>query len=154
MHIIHTISSTEILSSGITHCVNELSTGLDKLGEDVQVLSLGLEETYSNNKKIEQKFRNDYYDVPFLHQAGISKTMKQYISGLLRFFLHFLWFSYPFHWICCKGRIATHTFQISLKPAQILPLRISSVFTPCLATSNQKDQKSLPPKRNKLVLLF
>ena len=29
MHIIHTVSSTEVLSSGITHCVNELSFGFE-----------------------------------------------------------------------------------------------------------------------------
>ena len=51
MHIIHTISSTENLSSGITHCVNGLSFGLEKLGEHIEILSLGSSKIYSNSKE-------------------------------------------------------------------------------------------------------
>ena len=64
MYIIQTVSSTEILSSGITHCVNQLSWGLDELGEHVEILSLGSPAISSNSQKIEHKFRNDFYNIP------------------------------------------------------------------------------------------
>ena len=40
MHILQTVSSTDILFSGVTYCVNELSQGLSILGQNVEILSL------------------------------------------------------------------------------------------------------------------
>ena len=65
MHIIQTISSTEILSSGVTHCVNELSWGLNKLGEKVEILSLGSRNFRKNSKKFEHKFESDFSNIPY-----------------------------------------------------------------------------------------
>ena len=79
MHIIHTVSSTEILSSGVTHCVNELSWGLDRLGEHIEILSLGSPEISSNSKKIEHRFKNNFHNIPHLNKIGLSSTMKRYI---------------------------------------------------------------------------
>ena len=109
MHIIHTVSSTEILSSGITHCVNELSWGLDKLGEHVEILSLGSPAISSNSQKIEHKFRNDFHNIPLLHKVGLSSAMKRYIlasnSDILH--THGLWMFPNFY------RSSNATFVIS-----------------------------------------
>ena len=51
----------------------------------------------------------------------------------LSFSYVFLVFSYAFLYFSldfCKGRNSKNTLQMSLKPAKILPLRISSVWTP------------------------
>lgn len=109
MYIIQTVSSTEILSSGITHCVNELSWGLDKLGEHVEILSLGSPAISSNSQKIEHKFRNDFYNIPLLHKCGLSSAMKRYIlasnSDILH--THGLWMFPNFY------RSSNATFVIS-----------------------------------------
>ncbi len=88
MHIIHTVSSTEILFSGITHCVNELSNGLDKLGENVEILTLGSSKTSKSIKKLEHRFKNDFSNIPFLHRVGMSSTMKRYILSSCPDILH------------------------------------------------------------------
>ena len=80
MHIIHTVSSTEILFSGVTYCVNELCFGLDRLGEKVEMLSLGSSEIPSKNKKLEYKFSGDFNHIPLLKKTGVSCEMKKYIS--------------------------------------------------------------------------
>ena len=49
MHIIHTVSSTEVLFSGVTYCVNELCWGLDRLQEKVEILSLGSSKIQNKN---------------------------------------------------------------------------------------------------------
>ena len=48
----------------------------------------------------------------------------------LRCFFVFLLFFFVFSLDVCKGRISKYTVQISLKPAKIPPLRISSVLSP------------------------
>ena len=88
MHIIHTVSSTEILFSGITYCVKELSQGLRKQGENVEVLSLGLPEKSNYIRKNEYKFKNDFCNIPLLNRAGISSTMKKYILASKPDILH------------------------------------------------------------------
>lgn len=80
MRIIHTVSSTEILFSGVTYCVNELCLGLDRLGEKVEILSLGSSEIPSKNKKLEYKFSQDFSHFPLLKKTGASFEMKKYIS--------------------------------------------------------------------------
>ncbi|MDC6451809.1 glycosyltransferase, partial [Alphaproteobacteria bacterium] len=79
MHIINTISSTENLSSGITHCVNELSFGLGKLGQHVEILSLGSSGMSGSRKKNQHVFKNDFSNIPLLHKVGLSSAMKRYI---------------------------------------------------------------------------
>ena len=88
MHIIHTVSSTEVLSSGITHCVNELSLGLSRLGERVEIISLGSDHYTNNLKKFELKFKNDLGNIPFLQKAGFSSAMKKYILASKSDILH------------------------------------------------------------------
>ncbi len=80
MHIIHTVSSTEILFSGVTYCVNELSCGMDRLGAKVEVLSLDTSEMSRKRKKIEHKFSIDFDYIPLLRKTGISSKMKKYIT--------------------------------------------------------------------------
>ena len=60
MHILHTVSSTELLFSGITYCVNELSEGLSSLGQNVEILSLSSTPKSWVSSKNEYKFRNDF----------------------------------------------------------------------------------------------
>lgn len=79
MHIIHTVSSTENLSSGVTHCVNELSYGLKMLGQQVEILSLGSLEKPSYKNISEYKFENNFSKIPILRNIGFSSCMKKYI---------------------------------------------------------------------------
>ncbi len=79
MHIIHTVSSTENLSSGITHCVNELSYGLKMLGQQVEILSLGKSEKFSEKNITEYKFEKNFSNIPLLSKIGFSNCMKKYI---------------------------------------------------------------------------
>ena len=79
MHIIHTVSSTENLSSGVTHCVNELSYGLKMLGQRVEVLSLGNSEKPPEKNITEYKFEQNFSNVPVLNKMGFSSCMKKYI---------------------------------------------------------------------------
>lgn len=80
MHIIHTVSSTEVLFSGVTYCVNELCWGLDRLQEKVEILSLGSSKIQNKSKQLEYKFSGSFNHIPFLKKAGISFEMKKYIS--------------------------------------------------------------------------
>lgn len=79
MRIIHTVSSTEVLFSGITYCVNELCWGLDKLQGKVELLSIGSSEIQNKSKKIEYKFTGNFNYIPLLKKAGMSFEMKKYI---------------------------------------------------------------------------
>ena len=88
MHIIQTVSSTEILSSGITHCVKELSLGLNSLGEQVEILSLGSDEYANNYIKFEHRFKSDLGKIPLLHKVGLSSAMKKYILASTSDILH------------------------------------------------------------------
>ena len=80
MHILHTVSSTELLFSGITYCVNELSEGLTSLGQNVEILSLSSTPKSWVSSKNEYKFRNNFLNIPFLHKSGYSSDMKKHIS--------------------------------------------------------------------------
>ena len=79
MKIIETVSSTEILYSGITYCVNELSQGLSVLGQNVEILSLSSISKNWVSSKNEYKFRNDFLKIPLLYKSGYSSDMKKYI---------------------------------------------------------------------------
>ena len=79
MHVLQTVSSTEILFSGITYCVNELSKGLSALGQNVEILSLSSTPKSWVSSKNEYKFRNNVLNIPFLHKSGYSSDMKKYI---------------------------------------------------------------------------
>ena len=72
MKIIETVSSTEILYSGVTHCVNQLSQGLSILGQNVEILSLSSIPKSWVSSKNEYKFRNDFLEIPLLHKSGYS----------------------------------------------------------------------------------
>ena len=87
MHIIQTVSSTEILSSGITHCVKN-SLGLNSLGEQVEILSLGSDEYANNYIKFEHRFKSDLGKIPLLHKVGLSSAMKKYILASTSDILH------------------------------------------------------------------
>ena len=76
------------MSSGITHCVNELSLGLNRLGEHVEILSLGSDHLTNNFKNFELKFHNDLGNIPLLKKAGFSSGMKKYILASNSDILH------------------------------------------------------------------
>ncbi len=88
MHIIHTVSSNEILSSGVTYCVNELAYGLHKAGDKVEILSLGSGTFSMNDDKFDYKFKKDFSYVPFINKVGVSSTMKKYITSSSSDILH------------------------------------------------------------------
>ena len=79
MHILQTVSSTEIPYSGVTYCVNELSQGLNNLGQNVEVLSLSSTRKISVVSNVEHKFRNNFLNFPFLEKIGYSSNMKEYV---------------------------------------------------------------------------
>lgn len=79
MHVLQTVSSTEIPYSGVTYCVNELSQGLNNLGQNVEVLSLSSTRKISVVSNIEHKFRNNFLNFPFLKKIGCSSNMKEYV---------------------------------------------------------------------------
>ena len=79
MHVLQTVSSTEVLFSGITYCVNELSKGLINLEQNVEILSLSSTPKSWVSSQNEYKFRNDFLKIPLLHKSGYSSDMKKYI---------------------------------------------------------------------------
>ncbi len=79
MHVLQTVSSTEVLFSGITYCVNELSKGLVNLEQNVQILSLSSTPNSWVSSQNEYKFRNNFLNIPFLNKSGYSSDMKNYI---------------------------------------------------------------------------
>jgi hypothetical protein len=79
MHVLQTVSSTEVLFSGITYCVNELSKGLSDLEKNVEILSLSSTPKSWVSSQNEYKFRNDFLNIPFLNKSGYSSDMKNYI---------------------------------------------------------------------------
>lgn len=81
MHVLQTVSSTEILFSGITYCVNELSKGLINLEQNVEILSLSSTPKSWVSSQNEYKFRNNFLNIPFLNKSGYSSDMKNYIAA-------------------------------------------------------------------------
>ncbi len=131
MHIIHTVSSTEILSSGVTHCVNELSWGLSKIGEEVEILSLGSSKLSNKNKVLERKFKSNFKNFPLLSKTGLSSDMKKYILAINSDILHThgLWMFPNFYRnnhstfvISPHGMLAKGALQFSPKKKKIIGL--------------------------------
>mgnify|MGYP001443172691 CR=1 FL=1 len=131
MHILQTVSSTEILFSGITYCVNELSQGLSTLGQNVEILSLSSTPNSWVSSKIEYKFRNNFLSVPFLHKSGYSSDMKKYISDCNSDIVHShgLWmFPNVYRNSCATfvisphGMLAENALKFSLKKKKIFHL--------------------------------
>jgi glycosyltransferase involved in cell wall biosynthesis len=81
MHVLQTVSSTEVLFSGITYCVNELSKGLINLEQNVEILSLSSTPKSWVSSQNEYKFRNNFLNIPFLNKSGYSSDMKNYIAA-------------------------------------------------------------------------
>ena len=130
MRISYTVSSTEILSSGVTHCVNELSKGLKRLGVQTEILSLSNSKFISNNR-FERKFKGDFSNIPLIHKAGISHSMKKYVMSSSSDIIHThgLWMFPNFYRnshskfvISPHGMLAQGALKFSTKKKKIINL--------------------------------
>ena len=88
-------------------------------------------------------------------RGGQNREKQWKINEKLVFLSSYNFFGFStFFFGFCKGRISKNTLQMYLKPAKILPLRISSVLTPASRSKSAKSFIQRPTSRRNAIIIF
>ena len=93
MHTLHTVSSVDTESSGVTYAVTSLCRALAAQAVNVELLSLGDPKNAIQDGFLDRRFPTELTSVPLLRRLGASRAMRRalFASDAALFHTHGLW---------------------------------------------------------------